>query len=257
MGTIRRLGTALFVLNLAALWLWVTRGSQIALSYLHHAWTVFLWPDMAPLKGSALPEVALSTAVPGIDVSAIELLHPLERPGGVKVRELVVLNALVRHLQPRRIVEIGTAEGRTTLNLARSSSSDTEILTFDLPPEAPEAMVESGPDFRQLGLAASGALLSGLDDPRVRRVLADSTRYDWTALAGTVDLMFIDGGHDYECVRKDTKAALQIVRPGGVILWHDYCTFNGVTKWLDEMCRTHPLIRIQGTSLAFLQLPER
>ena len=39
----------------------------------------------------------------------------------------------------------------------------------------------------------------------------------------------MDAGHAYELVRSDSEKALEMVRPGGVILWHDYhYTHDGV-----------------------------
>jgi predicted O-methyltransferase YrrM len=36
-----------------------------------------------------------------------------------------------------------------------------------------------------------------------------------------VDLVFIDAGHTYDYVKRDTDQALTMLRPGGVIVWHD------------------------------------
>jgi predicted O-methyltransferase YrrM len=86
-----------------------------------------------------LPEIPIEMLYPSIDLSQIELLYPLPRAGGVRVDELVIISAIVRHLKPKRLVEIGTAEGRTTLNLALHSPQDSEVITLDLPPDASPA----------------------------------------------------------------------------------------------------------------------
>lgn len=44
------------------------------------------------------------------------------------------------------------------------------------------------------------------------------------------DLIFIDGGHDYESVRRDIAIAKEFVAPGGIICGHDFTMFDGVTK---------------------------
>ncbi len=85
---------------------------------------------------------------------------------------------------------------------------------------------------------------------KIRLVLADSTKFDWSPYERSVDFVFIDGAHDYESVRKDTENALRIVREGGIILWHDYSISKGVTLCLNELRQRLPVVWIQGTTLA-------
>ena len=61
----------------------------------------------------------------------------------------------------------------------------------------------------------------------------------------------------YASVRRDTENALRVVRPGGVVLWHDYNVFSvlGVTRWLNELRMERPLVWLAGTTLACLRLP--
>src|SRR4030043_1537277 len=51
-----------------------------------------------------------------------------------------------------------------------------------------------------------------------------------------LNLLFIDGGHNYEDVRADTLEYTPHVVKGGTILLHDYdgCNAPGVPKWIDE-----------------------
>ena len=65
--------------------------------------------------------------------------------------------------------------------------------------------------------------------------------------------MFIDGSHSYDYVRNDTKKALEILAPGGVVLWHDFVPgWPGVMEYLDELGARLPLQRIEGTALVYL-----
>src|SRR5207248_7985221 len=115
----------LFVANLAGGWLVVRRGWRAGAAYLHRVWTLYLWPSMVPIWGEeSLPVVRPEQYFPGADWTRAEILQPLSRPGGVRPEELVILSAVVRCLRPRRIVEIGTCEGRTTLNLAHSAPEE-------------------------------------------------------------------------------------------------------------------------------------
>lgn len=255
---LRRLMRLLFVVNPAACWLFLREGRGIAFAYLHQIWSLYLWRKTLPLRATVpplVPKVPVEVVFPCIDLTQVELLYPLPRPGGMRIEELVILVGIVRYLQPKRLVEIGTAEGRTTLNLALHSPPDAEILTIDLPPEAPPSRFESGCDYRQMGISEPGNLFHHhpLAD-KIRLVLADSTRFDWSPYQQSVDFIFIDGAHDYQSVRKDTENALRIVRPNGVILWHDYTIVQGVTVWLNELCQHLPVVWLEGTTLVCLRV---
>jgi hypothetical protein len=48
----------------------------------------------------------------------------------------------------------------------------------------------------------------------------------------------------------DTGKALTMVRPGGLVLWHDYSPeCPGVFRALNELATQVPLVHIQGTTL--------
>ena len=80
-----------------------------------------------------LPTVELAElAEPGGSVS-IRIL-PLN-PWDTHYDDIVALCAIARKLKPRRILEIGTARGRTTLLLA-DNCPDAEVLTYDIDPNA-------------------------------------------------------------------------------------------------------------------------
>lgn len=50
------------------------------------------------------------------------------------------------------------------------------------------------------------------------------------------DVAFIDGYHGYEAVVDDITSVLPLVRPGGLLVFHDYCaTWPGVMRAVDEL----------------------
>jgi predicted O-methyltransferase YrrM len=58
---------------------------------------------------------------------------------------------------------------------------------------------------------------------RVCQVYCDSRQWDTSAYPrGFFDSVFIDGGHTAEVVINDTRKALPLLRPGGIMLWHDF-----------------------------------
>jgi hypothetical protein len=74
--------------------------------------------------------------------------------------------------------------------------------------------------------------------------------YSWDALAAlpehSLDLAYIDAGHDYDSARKDLEAARHAVSPTGVIVMNDYIMFDtslgvpyGVVHATNEFCLEH------------------
>ncbi len=52
----------------------------------------------------------------------------------------------------------------------------------------------------------------------------------------------------------DTEKVLDVLAPGGVVLWHDYVPgWPGVMEYLAELGDQLPLQQIQGTALVYLQ----
>lgn len=85
---------------------------------------------------------------------------------------------------------------------------------------------------------------------KIRQILSDSASLDWNRLPVPLDLVFIDGCHDYAYVQKDTTNALQSLRPGGLIVWHDYGMYEDVSRVVDETGRKIPTRAVRGTRLA-------
>lgn len=81
---------------------------------------------------------------------------------------------------------------------------------------------------------------------RVCQVFCDSREWDTSNYPSDFfDSVLIDGGHQSEVVVSDTQKALQVLRPGGLIMWHDFCpipairsqfaSVSGVTAGIDRM----------------------
>jgi predicted O-methyltransferase YrrM len=172
----------------------------------------------------------------------------------VTLLELIVIAKVVASVKPRVVLEIGTFDGRTTLNLAANASGI--VLTLDLPPDklgSTELPIDPS-DASYIEKPLSGArFLNRPERARITQLFGDSATFDFTPWLGNVDLVFIDGAHSREYVLSDTDRALRLLRPeGGVVLWHDYdAAFDGVTVALDEIrARGVPVQHIEGTSLA-------
>jgi predicted O-methyltransferase YrrM len=184
--------------------------------------------------------------------------------GNVRPSELGILAALATDCADgTNLFEIGTFDGRTTLNLVLNAPTRCQVYTLDLPPElatkfaiaeGERHMVEKpkpGARYEQHRAAQPDAI------GRIHQLLGDSATFDYSPYHGSCSLVFVDGSHAYDYAMSDTRAAMQLVRPGGVIIWHDYGIWEGVTKALEELeQRDHlGLKNIRGTSLVYWRKP--
>ena len=212
--------------------------------------------DYRPIE-PALPRISVDDVIaPGMRPDLRELQA---RDGNVSLLELVVLAAATRQLAARTVFEIGTFDGRTTVNLAANTAPDGVVYTLDLPSVSSGAVLDvHAEDRKYMQLAQSGSrIMSSEFSPRIRRLLGDSATFDFAAYAGGIDLCFIDGSHAYGYVLNDSARAVRMLRQGGVILWHDYGLWPGVTQALDELYSTDAAFSslrwIEGTTLAILR----
>jgi hypothetical protein len=203
---------------------------------------------------TALPELAWSEVLAR---RPIRLVETDKADGNVNLAELAILAQAAAAIPPGAIVvEIGTFDGRTTLNLAVNAAS-AAVFTLDLPPDERAAFTLAPGERQYVDKPQPGARFRDCDpawQPAARRItqmLGDSATFDWSPYQGRAGLVFVDGSHAYEYVRKDSATAMRLVVPGGIVLWHDYGRWEGVSRALDELEteRGLGLRHIAGTSL--------
>lgn len=213
-----------------------------------------------------LPLVHWKALVPaGTEVDSREIDSRCD--GNVSDFEVEVINRLVRHHQPRNLFEIGTFDGRTTLNMAANAPADAHVHTLDLPSsEASKTALRIEQSERLfIEKSTSGDRFKGSDQERkITQLYGDSAQFDFQPFYKNVDFIFIDGSHSYEYVIKDTDTAFKLMRESGVMIWHDYVNegptpWPGVPKALHELAQKDPrcrnLAQIVGTSIVYLQVP--
>lgn len=184
----------------------------------------------------------------------------------MELDDVQVLRYLFRNARPRRHLEFGTWEGRGAL--ACLEECDATVWTINLlegergkdgAAAYSRAYTESGParhagDYEVVGYTrdgiaeqrsyrtdAFGFIGRHIRDAgfgyRVCQIFADSRDWDVTAYpADFFDSVLIDGGHDAATVVNDTRKALSRLRPGGLVLWHDFCPDAGVYGNPDTSC---------------------
>ena len=94
-------------------------------------------------------------------------------------------------------------------------------------------------------------------EPKVQQLFGDSKAFDETPYVSACDLIFVDGSHAYSYVLSDSRKALRMVKPGGVILWHDYVgpEEEGVFRGLNELARELPLVHVEVTTFIAYRKP--
>ena len=168
------------------------------------------------------------------------------------VEPYALLATIASALQPKKVFEIGTFRGVSTLTFALNAP-DAEIYTLDLDVETADTdlttLSKGDQEWVRLSRTTTGfAFLTHPAGARIHQLRGNSLAFEPPPFLSNTDLCFVDGGHSYECVKADTETALKILAPNGVILWDDYSWFvEGVEQHLTELRKTLPLYRIVGS----------
>jgi cephalosporin hydroxylase len=158
-----------------------------------------------------------------------------------RTKEMVSLLKMLEENPPGYLCEIGTALGGTLFLLAQVSSLNALLLSVDLE-------ISRG---RSLAIARFAAPKQRVVSIRGDSHAPETVRRVREKLAGKqLDLLFIDGDHSYEGVKADFVNYGPMVRPGGIIAFHDIvCDFGnlygGVSvfwKEIRDLYRTSEII---------------
>jgi len=172
--------------------------------------------------------------------------------------DLISFCQLCHCVNPKRIFEIGTLRGYTALHMAMNTAPECEILTLDLPKDGqtiPASKLRTTlMDDVHRQMPVTEYHFSGTpQEKKIRLLFGDSAAFDFSPYQQKIDLFFIDGAHSYDYVRSDSERALECVRPGGVIAWHDFgrVGLNEVSRYILELSRSLQIYSVPGGSLAF------
>jgi len=145
--------------------------------------------------------------------AAFDLLWRFEDFRPLQVRsEIVGLVARVAALRPVRICEIGPYLGGTSFLFARAAAPDATIVLLDL--QMPWTRKRALRRFARLQQRVE-CIQGDSCDPAVRHRVA-------SCFGGApVDFLFIDGDHRYDGVAADWNNYVSLVRPGGLVAFHD------------------------------------
>lgn len=193
----------------------------------------------------------------------------------MELNDAPIFRYLYRNFRPRRHLEFGTWQGAGVVYCLEEC--DATVWTLNLPfgeTQSDGSTIYSGKGesfgldtsladawARRLGLPPQEAYrtdsfgfigrfyLEKQFGNRVCQIYCDSTHWDISNYPeGFFDSVLIDGGHVPDVVLSDTKKALALLRPGGLIMWHDFCppvrdkfaVVQGVMQGLEQAA---PLLR--------------
>jgi predicted O-methyltransferase YrrM len=192
--------------------------------------------------------VHLLDAFPEVEELEVDIGRTRFRRSNLDPYERFAVGSLATLRQPLRIFEIGTYDGATTLLLARCAPK-AEVFTLDLPQSAADAAtVAMEVENAKAGV---GSLFAGQEAAtRITQLFGDSRSFDFSPWFDSIDLVLIDGGHEYEVVSADTATAKKLLNPRrGVAVWDDYMPgWPGVVRAVDESGLS--VFSIAGTDLA-------
>ena len=158
--------------------------------------------------------------------------------GGVNPGDQRAIFTLVRSLKPRKVLEVGTHLGYSTLHIAQALqlNGHGELTTVDIldvndPHQAPWTRAKA------LGSPAQAIAALGFAD-HVTFVQSDSVEFLKTTNQ-TFDFIFLDGDHAAPKVYQELQLLQRVMEPGATVLLHDYFP-NGRALWKGSLPNTGP-----------------
>jgi predicted O-methyltransferase YrrM len=171
------------------------------------------WKNYVEKKFSlprGLPVVTMDQLV---DTDSVSLGPMTFLDGGSLPTDMMLLAGLAEKVKGCRYFEIGTWRGESVSVVAsRAHSCHTLCLTDQ--------------EMRSLGMnerTIRSHLMFSRELKNVTQWRGDSRSFDFKAPGQKFDLVFIDGDHHYDFVKRDTEQVLShLVHDRTTVVWHDY-----------------------------------
>jgi len=167
----------------------------------------------------------------------IEAFDVPDFTGGVNPGDRRAIFYLIRHFQPRSVLEIGTHIGASTINIAsaldlnRSNGSDAPFLkTVDIK----DVNSASEKPWLEFGAKKSPLeMIQSLGYEEYVEFVTDSSFDYFEKNQETFDFIFLDGDHSAKTVYREVPIALKRLNKNGLILLHDYFP-DGLPLWSNK-----------------------
>ncbi|MEX2287791.1 MAG: class I SAM-dependent methyltransferase [Planctomycetaceae bacterium] len=216
------------------------------------------------------------TSVDSVPVEALHtrfgFSEPIEFPAAsrhkafadwkMEVDDAPIFRYLYRNFNPRRHLEFGTWQGFGTVCCLQECGATVWTINLPFGQEFNDGNPGYGNDIDQAAEMQAWAERLGIPNDvqcyqsdrlgfigrlylqedlgsRVCQIYCDSQEWDIANFPSDFfDSVLIDGGHQPEVVLSDTRKALRVLRPGGLILWHDFCLDRAVRTefpWVEQL----------------------
>ncbi len=148
-------------------------------------------------------------------------LETLDMPSGLG-NSAWALYGLTRAYKPKVVVEIGSAQGNSTCHIGMALKANGMGRLYAIDPHTQTDWNDTD------SVNTYGILRSNLRNLKISnhvqivRKTSDEAFKDWKL---PIDLLFIDGDHSYDGVKRDWEMFSPFVREFGVVIFHD-------TLWL-------------------------
>jgi len=177
-------------------------------------------------------------------------IKPIKGPFSkyMTAQETALLVALIDSVSPKVMIEFGCNEGVTAKRILDNVPTLERYIGVDVDPDhVPTLDCQSSEVPRNPGCHAAG-------DPRFFLLTSPSQHLAASQLE-PCDAVFIDGDHSEQAVSYESMLARSIIRPGGIIVWHDYCNpAVEVTMVLDRLSEQGwPIDCVEHSWLAFMR----
>jgi len=158
----------------------------------------------------ALAEIKLQDLMQGEEV-AVKPFSFME--GGSLPTDLALLRLLAKLFDQCKYFEIGTWRGESVANVAEVAS---DCITMNLSVQEMESLKMPQEYIDQHAMFSHGI-------PNVTHLEGNSLKYDFSGFNTKFDLIFIDGDHHHESIKKDTENVFtHLIHKNSIVVWHDY-----------------------------------
>jgi predicted O-methyltransferase YrrM len=181
------------------------------------------------------------------NISSPQVIGPFSEYLGAN--ECSILIDLVKSVRPRVMIEFGCNLGITAKRVLENVPTLEKYIGVDVPAGHLTTLVcQLGEVPQSAGCYADDARFHLLSSPTQELEAGDLE---------PCDAVFIDGDHSFPAVTHESLIARDLVRPGGIIVWHDFQNPSvEVTETLVSLCEQGwPIVGVRNSWLAFMRRP--